>query len=385
MTSSEEKKDPDPNRKQVDDPSKKKRRVIVVTGKSTASKPSTGQSSTAQQRQVSVPTTTTTQPDTVAAPTPSPAAGEHMQWLNKISAQLKEPSLAQQWFPHREWLKYTVKENFTHFTAFDFDTDHQYIWRFSSLPSAEMVSIVSDTALATIIHLIGEHSGGNKKDDPRVRTSSFCRNIGALIGVAASSGGDKKVLNIVNRTPYLCRIDLTTLPNKGVSAVPALSRAISLFETEYVLVPTPGKTHFLANTGANVTGTAGCLDAVVFRNPFFGCIDAGGDFAGCVINANLTIGGRYELPVDTPAAFNKAGLELPPVTPEVLGGVADLDEGDIVRILCYAVAVSEVATELYADVIKDKDPTTVGKIAGKVAEYASAVEKRYRHLLSTVY
>lgn len=54
------------------------------------------------------------------------------------------------------------------------------------------------------------------------------------------------------------------------------------------------------------------------------------------------------------------------------------------RILCYAVAVSEVATR-HAALIKDKDPTTVGKIAGKVAEYASAVDERYKELLSTLY
>ncbi|MFI7666182.1 hypothetical protein [Nocardia sp. NPDC049526] len=270
-----------------------------------------------------------------------------------------------------------------HFTALDFDTDHQYIWRFSSLPSTELVSIQPATAIATIIELIGEHSGGNKKNDPRVRTSSFCRNIGALIGVAASSGGDKKVLNIVNRTPYLCRIDISSLSGRGVSAVPALSRAISLFETEYVLVPTLGETHYLANTGQNVIGGAGCLDAVIFSNPFFGCINAQGSFAGCVINQNVTIGALDELPVTTPAAFNSAGQELTPVTPELIGAI-DMDAGDVVRILCYAAAVSAVATE-HADVIKDKDPTTVDAISAKVAEYAADVEKLYREYLSSLY
>ncbi|MEV2220284.1 hypothetical protein AB0E01_10445 [Nocardia vinacea] len=378
MASPKPPEDPDPNSK-IDIPTAKKPKrrtiTITVTGKSSTS----GNQPNARQKP-----TMTTQPQTVVAPPQfSPADLEHKEWLQKIRLQVDKPPLAHQWSPHKQWSISAAEKKFHHFTALDFETDHQYIWRFSSLPSSELVSIQAGTAIATIIELIGEHSGGNKKDDPRVRTSSFCRNIGALIGVAASTGGDKKVLNIVNRTPYLCRIDISTLSGKGVSAVPALSRAISLFETEYVLVPTPGKTHFLANTGQNVIGGAGCLDAAIFSNPFFGCIGDSGTFTGCVINQNVTIGAKEELPVTTPAAFTSAGAELRPVTPELIGAI-DMDEGDVVRILCYAAAVSEAADK-HTDVIKDKDPTSVDAIADKVAEYASAVEKLYREYLPSRY
>lgn len=46
-----------------------------------------------------------------------------------------------------------------------------------------------------------------------------------------------------------------------------------------------------------------------------------------------------------PAAFTSAGAELGPVTPELIGAI-DMDEGDVVRILCYAAAVSEAADKL---------------------------------------
>ncbi|MCX4096687.1 hypothetical protein [Nocardia sp. alder85J] len=194
----------------------------------------------------------------------TPQATAHLEWLMTYQSLLKaDTDLAAQWSPHRKWSAYVDDRKLDHFVAFDGEPGHQYIWRFTSLPSKESVSIAADTGLSRIIKVIGEHSGGNMKTDEQVRTSSFCRNIGALFGIAASTGGDKKVLNIVNRTPYLCRIDLATLPAKGVTAAPALYRAISLFETEYVLVPTPKTTYFLTDTGGNVVGDAGCLDAVL--------------------------------------------------------------------------------------------------------------------------
>ncbi|MEV0248982.1 hypothetical protein AB0H76_20425 [Nocardia sp. NPDC050712] len=319
------------------------------------------------------------------APT-TPEAGAHMQWLGSttVRSALAEPSIKAQWSPHKDWSVTVRDKKLNHFTAFDWDPEHPYIWRFTSLPSTELVSITANTGFATIIQLIGEHSGGNMKTDPRVRTSSFCRNIGALLGVAASAGGDKKVLNIINRTPYLCRIDLTTLPARGITAAPALYRAISLFETEYVLVPTPAKTYYLADTG-HVPGGAGCLDAVLFNNPFYGCIDPGGTFRPFLVGDDLSISLESDLFIKPAGDFARAAQELPPITPEArVQNVLDLDPGDVVRIVCYAQAVSEVAGKLAALVL-NKDPMLLGKTMEHAAKYAADVDARYNELLSTLY
>ncbi|MEV0758654.1 hypothetical protein [Nocardia sp. NPDC050435] len=316
----------------------------------------------------------------------TPEAGAHMQWLGSaaVRSALAEPGIKAQWSPHKDWSVTVRDKKLNHFTALDWDPDHPYIWRFTSLPSTELVSITAGTGFGTIIQLIGEHSGGNMKTDPRVRTSSFCRNIGALLGVAASAGGDKKVLNIINRTPYLCRIDLTTLPAKGITAAPALYRAISLFETEYVLVPTPAQTYYLADTG-NVPGGAGCLNAALFHNPFYGCIDPGGTFRPFLVGDDLSISLDSDLFIKPAGDFARAAQELPPVTPEAgVQNVSDLDPGDVVRIVCYAQAISEAASEVAALVL-NKDPMLLSKTMEHVAKYAAAVDIRYNQLLSTLY
>jgi hypothetical protein len=96
------------------------------------------------------------------------------------------------------------------------------------------------TGIVTILTVIAAHSGGNDKSAPDVKTLSFARNPAALIGTACSSGGDPHVQDIVEQAAYLVGIDVSTLATHGVSAHPALGRAISMFETEYVLVSTPG-------------------------------------------------------------------------------------------------------------------------------------------------
>ncbi|HVI72256.1 MAG TPA: hypothetical protein VM656_12320 [Pyrinomonadaceae bacterium] len=142
---------------------------------------------------------------------------------------------------------------FEHFNFFD----QHMIWRFTSLPHTECLYIARDASHEEIAEVVARHSGGNDKRNPKVKTLSFGRNLGALIGVAASTGGDKHVLNIADKAEYLYGIDIRTLAAKGISAHPATSRFISLFETEYVLLCTPGDTHTLDS-----------IATVRYRNPF---------------------------------------------------------------------------------------------------------------------
>lgn len=98
-----------------------------------------------------------------------------------------------------------------------------------------------------------------------------------------------------------------------------------------------------------------------------------------VLNADST------LFINPPGTFASAGRELPAITPETgLPNVSTLDPGDIVRIVCYAQAVSEVADDL-ALLIADKAKMILATTTEKVAAYAAAVETRYRQLLSTLY
>jgi hypothetical protein len=119
-------------------------------------------------------------------------------------------------------------------------TGEDMIWRFTSQPQSEVIVVAEGTPFKDIYDLVGAHSGGNKKNDPRVRTLSFGRNLGALIGVAYSTGGDANVAGIAVRAEYLYGISLASLQGKGITAHPAEARMISVFETEYVLVATPG-------------------------------------------------------------------------------------------------------------------------------------------------
>ena len=157
---------------------------------------------------------------------------------------------------HEEVFSGELASVFRHFNAFD----PNMLWRFTSTPSSESVEIKAGTSYPEILRVIAAHSGGNDKSNERVRTLSFSRNLGAIIGVALSQGGDKQVLNIVDKASYLYGIDMASLQGKGITAHPALGRGISLFETEYVLVSTPG----------NPARTLNELATVKLNNPFLG-------------------------------------------------------------------------------------------------------------------
>jgi hypothetical protein len=114
------------------------------------------------------------------------------------------------------------------------------IWRFTSNPQSEVIKIDANVGFSQVVEIVNKHTGGNKKDDGRVRTLSFGRNLGALIGVAYSKGGDPNVAEIAVRAEYLYGVPLRSLQGQGITAHPAESRLIGIFETEYVLLATPG-------------------------------------------------------------------------------------------------------------------------------------------------
>jgi hypothetical protein len=120
------------------------------------------------------------------------------------------------------------------------DDDPDVIWRFTSEPLDEKLFIDAGSDLEEIMRVTAKHSGGNDKSNERIKTLSFGRNRGALLGTAASIGGDKNVLDIIHSAEYLYGVKISGLAGKGISAHPALYRTISMFETEYVLVRSPG-------------------------------------------------------------------------------------------------------------------------------------------------
>ncbi|MGH3939817.1 MAG: hypothetical protein ACRDTG_14550 [Pseudonocardiaceae bacterium] len=139
----------------------------------------------------------------------------------------------------------TFQDRFEHYSRLDglfqeLFQKTEIIWRFTSTPSAEKIFLASDVTPSEVVETIAKHSGGAEKSNARVLTLSFGRNPGALFGTALSGGGDPHVLNIIDKAAYLYGIDISTLPRKGITAHPAAGRAISLYETEYVLVGTPG-------------------------------------------------------------------------------------------------------------------------------------------------
>jgi hypothetical protein len=176
---------------------------------------------------------------------------EHKQWLSKScnAFDAKRCGLSPL-LPH-DWNGLPSHYNLS---------GDQMLWRFTSTPSTEFVQITEDTTYEEIVRVIAAHSGGNDKSNPNVKTLSFARNLGALIGVAASPGGDKHVTNIVDKAEYLFGIDINSLASKNITAHPAGGRAISLFETEYVLVRKPGLPPISLDA----------LATVKYRNPFKG-------------------------------------------------------------------------------------------------------------------
>lgn len=144
-----------------------------------------------------------------------------------------------------------------HYAALDI-AGPDVLWRFTSRPRSEEVKIDAGVPFSKVVELVGAHSGGNRKDDPSVRTLSFGRNLGALIGTAHSRGGDAGVAGIVVRAEYLYGVPIASLKGTGITAHPAESRLISLFESEYVLVATPG----------DAPRTLEELATIKLRNPF---------------------------------------------------------------------------------------------------------------------
>ena len=96
-------------------------------------------------------------------------------------------------------------------------------WRFTTTPSQEFVRISADTDAEQVLRVVAAHSGGNDKSNTAVKTLSFARNIGALIGTALSTGGDKHVLNIMDKAAYLYGIEISSLAGKGITAHPAVA------------------------------------------------------------------------------------------------------------------------------------------------------------------
>jgi hypothetical protein len=151
--------------------------------------------------------------------------------------------------------------DFAHYSRLDhLFENRQLIWRFTSTPSAEVVFVDANVSPREVVEIIAKHSGGADKSNPNVITLSFGRNLGALFGTAMSAGGDPHVLNIIDKAAYLYGIDISSLASHGITAHPAVGRAISLYETEYVLVGTPGMP----------ATTLEALAEVRVQNPFLG-------------------------------------------------------------------------------------------------------------------
>lgn len=188
----------------------------------------------------------------------------HARWLDRTVTQLATVGgnlgvdLSAQWRRHEAT---AALPEFAHYRAFDrYFGGAQLVWRFTSNPSSEIVRVADvvqttpdPTGILTILRVIAAHSGGNDKSAPDVQTLSFARNPAALIGTACSSGGDPHVQDIVEKAAYLVGIDVSTLADRGVSAHPALGRAISMFETEYVLVSTPGTQNTLKDLASVIS------------------------------------------------------------------------------------------------------------------------------------
>ncbi|NET29216.1 MAG: DUF4157 domain-containing protein [Okeania sp. SIO1I7] len=181
----------------------------------------------------------------------------HQEWLKGVEGQEVRKSL-----PTHEELQEKTPPFFQHYNLFD----NNMIWRWTSKPSTEQIYTALKDDKGTnitnndIIKVVAAHSGGNDKSNPYVKTLSFGRNPAALMGVAASIGGDKHVLNIIDKTEYLYGIDITSLASKGITAHAATTRMISLFESEYVLVNTPGFPSFSLDE----------LATKKYKNPFKG-------------------------------------------------------------------------------------------------------------------
>jgi hypothetical protein len=253
----------------------------------------------------------------------TPAATRH-------DAFMEHPQLA----PHEAMTNPKVQGLFGHYNFFD----DNMIWRFTTRPTTEVVYIAPNTTQEAVAKVVAAHSGGADKSNPNVKTLSFGRNLGALMGVAASAGGDKKVLNIADKAEYVYGIDIRSLRRYGITAHPATARLISLYETEYVLVSTPG----------DKARTLDELATVKYANPF----------KSGAIRELLSQEERQGRGV------RAAQASMPPVAAEEVSGVQSMDLAKARRILAYAMEAKKAASALAASV-KDKegiaDPELIDK------------------------
>jgi hypothetical protein len=219
-----------------------------------------------------------------------------------------------------------------------FDTN--MIWRFTSRPSTEQVYIAGGTDYGEIARVVAAHSGGNDKSNPNVKTLSFGRNPGALMGVAASTGGDKHVLNIIDKAEYLYGIDIGTLADKGITAHAANARMISLFESEYVLLSTPG----FPSQNLDQLATA------KLKNPF----------KGHAIQEMLT--SREQV------GMEPVIKEMGTVEPERVENAQDMSLDFAQRILANAKRVKAAANPL-AGAVQDKEQLDFGVAASALTQF----------------
>jgi hypothetical protein len=300
-----------------------------------------GQAATGQPHTQTTGGVTSPSPGTVPTAPALDLATAHQSWLTTEQAALTG-YLRDEWSTTGAWDTQIAKLGLSHYTHTD-PMGQIIIWRFTSKPKSEFVKITAGTGLPYIVKIIGAHSGGAQKNDPNVMTSSLCRNPGALFGTAASAGGDKKVLNIINKAAYLIGIDISTLAAKGVSAHPALCRVISGIETEYVLVPTPGLPQLSLDD----------LATYRFRNPFQGRIAPDGTIAGSTVKLPIS---------DSQHGYADLCMDPSFIVPDAVdltitkAGAGTMEPGLVNRILAFAVKASPAATTMSA-IIQEKEPS----------------------------
>lgn len=225
--------------------------------------------------------------------------------------------------PTHSDLESNLPDFLSHYNFFD----KNMLWRFTSLPSTEQVYVTHGTSHDEVVRVVAAHSGGNDKSNPNVKTLSFGRNPAALLGIAASVGGDKHVLNIIDKAEYLYGIDINSLTGKGITAHAARGRMISLFESEYVLVSTPG---FPAQSLEQ-------LATAKYENPF----------KGMAIGAMLTEDEQNW-------SLKQIVKEMGTLQPEVVKDAKKFDLNLAQRILSYAAKVKWAASTLSGPV-QDKE------------------------------
>ena len=227
------------------------------------------------------------------------------------------------------------------------------IWRFTSQPSAENVYTArvdgkgKKIDYREILRVIAVHSGGNDKSNPYVKTLSFGKNPASLMGTAASIGGDKHVLNIIDKADFLYGIDINTLADKGITPHPAFARNISLFESEYVLINTPGFPPI------NLTQLA----AKKFNNPF-----KGNAMELMSINRKGT-------------DIKQIESEMKPVTPEVVADSVQMPLEFAKKIIAFALKTKAAASPL-SGAVQDKEPLDPHVAVNAMTMYISNLKRQ---------